>query len=60
MDAHGQSILKMFNLTKKDLIKGKILDCAAGSSSFTAEMSKRGYNVMALDILYNEDPDILM
>ena len=51
--------LKMFNLTKKDLIKGKILDCAAGSSSFTAEMSKRGYNVRALDILYDMNPDIL-
>ncbi len=51
--------LKMFNITKEDLINGKILDCAAGSSSFTAEMSKRGYNVMALDILYDMDPDIL-
>lgn len=51
--------LKMFNLTEKDLINGNILDCAAGSSSFTAEMSKRGYNVTALDILYDKDPDIL-
>ena len=59
MDAHGQNILKCSNLKEKDLINGKILDCAAGSSSFTAEMSKKGYKVMALDILYDMDPDIL-
>ncbi len=51
--------LKMFDLKRKDLVNGKILDCAAGSSSFTAEMSKNGYDVTALDILYNEDPDVL-
>ena len=51
--------LKMFDLKRKDLVNGKILDCAAGASSFTAEMSKRGYDVKALDILYDEDPDVL-
>ncbi|MGB7969301.1 MAG: class I SAM-dependent methyltransferase [Methanobacterium sp.] len=51
--------LKMFDLSIEDLVNGKILDCAAGASSFTAEMSKRGYEVMALDILYDEDPDVL-
>ena len=49
----------MFDLSIEDLVNGKILDCAAGASSFTAEMSKRGYEVMALDILYDEDPDVL-
>jgi SAM-dependent methyltransferase len=51
--------LKMFDLKRKDLVKGRILDCAAGASSFTAEMSKNGYDVMALDLLYNKDPDVL-
>ena len=51
--------IKMFDLKRKDLVNGRILDCAAGASSFTAEMSKRGYEVIALDILYGEDPDIL-
>jgi SAM-dependent methyltransferase len=51
--------LKMFNLKSEDLMEGKILDCAAGASSFTAEMSKRGYDVKAVDILYNEEADLL-
>ena len=38
----------MFNLDKKDIVNGKILDCAAGASSFTAEMSKKGYDITAL------------
>jgi len=50
--------LKMFDLSRKDF-KGRILDCAAGASSFTAEMSKKGCEVIALDILYDEDPDVL-
>jgi hypothetical protein len=51
--------MKMFNLKGEDLFNGRILDCAAGASSFTAEMSKQGYDVTALDILYNEDLDVL-
>ena len=51
--------LKMFDLKEENLVKGKILDCAAGASSFTAEMSKKGYEVIALDILYDEDPEVL-
>jgi hypothetical protein len=51
--------LKMFDLDKEDLIKGKILDCAAGASSFTAEMSKRGYDVTALDLMYDKEADVL-
>jgi len=49
----------MFDLSSEELASGKILDCAAGASSFTAEMSKRGFDVTAVDILYNEDPDVL-
>ncbi len=52
--------LKMFDLKEDDLVNGRILDCAAGASSFTAEMTKQGYDVVALDILYNEDPDELI
>jgi hypothetical protein len=51
--------LKMFDLSAEDLIKGKILDCAAGASSFTAEMSKKGYDVTALDIMYDKEADVL-
>ncbi len=52
--------LKMFNINcDDDLIDRKLLDCAAGASSFTAEMSKRGYNVRAVDIIYDEDADLL-
>jgi ubiquinone/menaquinone biosynthesis C-methylase UbiE len=51
--------LKMFNLNSDDMVGGKLLDCAAGASSFTAEMSKRGYDVKAVDILYNEEADVL-
>jgi 2-polyprenyl-3-methyl-5-hydroxy-6-metoxy-1,4-benzoquinol methylase len=43
--------IKMFDLKRKDLFNDRILDCAAGASSFTAEMSKRGYEVIALDIV---------
>ena len=51
--------LKMFDLKRNDFVNGIILDCAAGASSFTAEMSKNGYDVIALDLLYDEDPDVL-
>ena len=40
--------LKMFDLSSEELAGGKILDCAAGASSFTAEMSKRGFDVTAV------------
>ena len=52
--------IKMFNLKREDLINGRILDCAAGASSFTAQMSKQGYDAIALDILYDNDPDVLL
>lgn len=48
--------LMMFNLTPTLLKKGKILDCAAGASSFTAKMNEKGYDITALDLLYDEKP----
>jgi len=41
----------MFALTPEGL-NGRILDCAAGPSSFTAEMTEQGKSVMACDPLY--------
>ena len=49
----------MFDLSLDELAGGKILDCAAGASSFTAEMTRRGFDVTAVDLLYNEDADVL-
>ena len=49
----------MFDLSSDELTGGKILDCAAGASSFTAEMNRRGFDVTAVDLLYNEDADVL-
>jgi hypothetical protein len=51
--------MKMFNLEDLDQCPGKILDCAAGASSFTAHMSGKGHDVVAVDILYNEEPEVL-
>jgi ubiquinone/menaquinone biosynthesis C-methylase UbiE len=51
--------LKMFNLKSEELAGEKILDCAAGASSFTREMSEMGFDIVAVDILYNEEADVL-
>jgi SAM-dependent methyltransferase len=42
----------MFNLTDRDLQR-QILDIGAGPASFTAEMSSLGYQVTAIDPIYN-------
>jgi SAM-dependent methyltransferase len=42
----------MFNLTDQDLQR-QILDIGAGPASFTAEMSSLGYQVTAIDPIYN-------
>ena len=44
---------KMFLLEDDCLKKGKILDVAAGASSFVAEANERGYDAVAIDPLYN-------
>lgn len=51
--------LKMFDLDLEKLNGKKILDCAAGASSFTSFMSKKGYDVTAVDLLYNNDSEFL-
>ncbi len=42
---------KMFGLTSRDL-RAKILDCASGPSSFNAEMTREGYEVVSCDPMY--------
>jgi SAM-dependent methyltransferase len=43
---------EMFMLDEHLLNKGKVLDVASGASSFVAELSKRGYDAVAVDPLY--------
>lgn len=47
--------LHMFDLTPIELDRGKILDVAAGGSSFTAEATMRGYEAIAVDPRYAND-----
>lgn len=42
----------MFALTTGGLM-GKILDCAAGPSSFNAELTAKGYEVTSCDPIYS-------
>lgn len=51
--------MKMFDLSLNYLKNKRILDCAAGASSFTTELSTKGYDVIATDVLYDTDPDVL-
>jgi Methyltransferase domain len=51
--------LKMFGLKEKQLRNINILDCAAGASSFTAYMTRKGNDVTAVDILYDQRADFL-
>jgi SAM-dependent methyltransferase len=51
--------IKMFDLDISKLKNRKILDCAAGASSFTGFMNKNGYDVIAADVLYDKSPDFL-
>jgi len=51
--------MKMFDLSLDYLKNKRILDCASGASSFTAELSTKGYDVIATDVLYDIDPDVL-
>ena len=48
--------VRMFALTDADLARS-ILDCAAGPSSFNAEMQTRGAYVLSVDPLYEFSPD---
>lgn len=51
--------LKMFKLTGEELRTRSFLDCAAGASSFTANLANRGGRVQAVDLLYDQDPQAL-
>lgn len=44
--------LRMFGLDETVFQKGRVLDCAAGPSSFTAEACRAGFRVIACDLLY--------
>jgi hypothetical protein len=47
--------VRMFALTQTDL-QCKILDCAAGPSSFNAEMRQHGHRVISVDPIYAFSP----
>ncbi|MBM4241845.1 MAG: class I SAM-dependent methyltransferase [Euryarchaeota archaeon] len=51
--------LKFFDLNEEFLKDRKVLDCAAGASSFTANMNSKGYDVTAVDILYERKVEFL-
>lgn len=47
-----QEYMDMFQLTEELLAKGRILDVAAGASSFTAKANLKGFLAQAVDPLY--------
>lgn len=47
-----EEYLKMFSLNEEELKNIRILDCAAGASSFTPHLLKKGHDITAVDILY--------
>ena len=49
---------KMFALTPEDL-RGRILDCGAGSASFNAEATGAGHQVVSCDPLYHFSADAI-
>ncbi len=51
--------LRMFDLDESVLRSGRILDCPAGPSSFTAEARDRGFDVTACDVLYGNPVETL-
>lgn len=48
--------MKIFDLEHALPKAGRILDCAAGPSSFTSEASAKGMDVTACDVLYGTEP----
>ena len=51
--------LRMFNMHESALRTGRVLDCAAGPSSFTAEARGKGLDVSACDVLYGNPIETL-
>ncbi len=47
-----EEYLQMFDLNEDFLKDQRILDIAAGASSFTPRLSNKGYKIAAVDILY--------
>jgi len=54
-----EEYLRMFNLTKADLVGQQILDCPAGACSFTAKANELGGDTTAADIAYYYSSDEL-
>jgi hypothetical protein len=54
-----EEYVRMFAINQEVLLKGPILDVAAGASSFVAEASARGYKAIAADPLYELDYDVI-
>ncbi|NOZ68380.1 MAG: class I SAM-dependent methyltransferase [Deferribacteres bacterium] len=52
--------ISLFDLCEKTLRHGPVLDCPAGSASFTAEAHKSGIDVTACDILFGSDVNSLI
>lgn len=52
--------LRMFDLDEALLRRGRVLDCPAGASSFTAEARAAGFNAVAADALFDLQPETLM
>ncbi|WP_138753271.1 class I SAM-dependent methyltransferase [Paenibacillus sinopodophylli] len=48
-----EEYVRMFDLLPEDLVRGEVLDVAAGGSSFTAEANARGYSANAVDPRYD-------
>lgn len=46
--------IKMFSLNEESLDGLNILDCAAGASSFTPNLLKKGVDITAVDLLYGQ------
>ncbi|OMF21674.1 methylase [Paenibacillus sp. FSL H8-0548] len=47
-----EEYVRMFDLLPEDMENGRLLDVAAGGSSFTAEANARGYSAYAVDPRY--------
>jgi len=52
--------LRMFGLEESALARGRVLDCAAGPSSFTAEATAKGFDATACDVLYGNPAEMLI
>ncbi len=58
----GRTFREYFRIFDLDygMLKGRVLDCPGGASSFAAECAKMGYDVRACDILYGIGPGRLI